>query len=147
MLHVNAQSGAGGVDPRGHFWIRYPSGVEFGGQIVCLTVTLNQAGLTGHIEKVKTANPGLGFVSGNYLNIEVADNGPPPGTGAPAPDLVNFHPGQPGQPSSCPVDSPDLPLSQGNYVVHDKPVTDLAGMLGLDQFIAQIESAANDPYG
>jgi hypothetical protein len=39
MVHVNAQSDTDGINPRGHFWIRYPKGgAEFGGHIVCLTV-------------------------------------------------------------------------------------------------------------
>jgi hypothetical protein len=37
-----------------------------------------------------------------------------------------------------------VPVSQGNYVVHDHPVADL---LGLSQLLAQFESAADDPYG
>jgi hypothetical protein len=138
MLHVNAQSDAGGVSPRGHFWIRYPNGVEFGGRVVCLTVVANQAGLTGRIERVKTASPAQGFVLGNYVNIRLTDNGSP-GTL----DLVNFDPGTAAQPATCPAGG-DLPISQGNYVVHDQPVLDL---LGLDQLLAQFEAAANDPYG
>jgi hypothetical protein len=38
----------------------------------------------------------------------------------------------------------DLPITQGNYVVHDQPVADL---LGLSLLLAQFESEANDPYG
>jgi hypothetical protein len=138
MVHVNAQSDAGGVNARGHFWIRYPSGVEFGGHVVCLTVVGNQAGLTGHIEMVKTANPDLGFVAGNFVNIELMDNGSP-GTL----DVLNFHPGTGSPTATCPLGAPNLPISQGNYVVHDRPVLDL---LGLNQLIAQFEAAANDPY-
>ena len=137
MVHVNAQSDAGGADPRGHFWIRYPNGVEFGGRVVCLTVGVNQAGLTGHIEKAKTASPTQGFVPGNFVNLRLTDNGSP-GTL----DLVNFDEGTPTQPTCFP--GGDLPISQGNYIVHDEPVLDL---LGLDQLLAQFESAANDPYG
>jgi len=40
-----------------------------------------------------------------------------------------------------------LAISQGNYVVHDQPVTDPLQLDLLNQFLAQIESAANDPYG
>src|SRR5687767_10418850 len=64
MVHVNAQSREGGVNPRGHFWIRYPSGVEFGGDVVCLTVIANSATLTGRIDRVKVPNALLGFVAG-----------------------------------------------------------------------------------
>src|SRR5436190_16849273 len=39
MVHVNAQSNAGGGNARGHFWIRYPApGADFGGHVVCLNV-------------------------------------------------------------------------------------------------------------
>lgn len=139
MVHVNAQSQAGGVDPRGHFWIRYPNGgVEFGGRVVCLNVAGNLAGLIGHIERVKVAGPASGFVLGNYLKIRITDAGSPGTT-----DLVNFDPGTPANPGPPCPGAGDLVMSQGNYVVHDQPVLDL---LGLDQLIAQFEAAANDPY-
>ena len=74
--------------PRGHFWIRYPNGGgEFGGRL-CLNVVGNQAGLTGHIERVEVARPCRDSLAGNFMNIEITDNGSP-GTL----DLVNFHPG------------------------------------------------------
>ena len=139
MLHVNAQSQAGGFDPRGHFWIRYPNGGgEFGGTVVCLNVVGNAAGLTGHIERVKVARPQSGFELNRFLNIQITDNGSP-GTL----DLVNFSPGQPTNPGSCPIGA-NLPISQGNYVVHDEPVLDLPA---LNLLIAQFEAAAQDPYG
>jgi len=137
MVHVNAQSGDGGVDPRGHFWIRYPSGVEFGGRIVCLDVTGNVAGLTGRIDQVKTGNPAAGFIEGNFMRIRITDMGSP-GTL----DLVNFDPGTP-FPTGC-SGAGDMAISQGNYVVHDKPVLSIAV---LEQLLAQFEDAADDPYG
>jgi hypothetical protein len=138
MLHVNAQSGADGVNPRGHFWIRYPSGVEFGGHIVCLNVFGNMAGMTGHIEMVKVADETLGFVEGNYLTIRITDMGSP-GTL----DQVNFDKGT-STPSSCLGLHGDIPISQGNFVVHDEPVVDLAA---LNTLLAEFEAAAGDPYG
>jgi hypothetical protein len=138
MLHVNAQSGAGGVSPRGHFWIRYPSGVEFGGSIVCLNVTATNAALTGRIDRVKVANPSLGFVLGNFVPIRITDNGSP-GTL----DLVNFDRGVDVQPEGC-TGAGDIPISQGNYIVHDEPVLDLSA---LNLLLAQFEAEANDPYG
>ena len=139
MVHVNAQSGAAGVNARGHFWIRYPNGGgEFGGPVVCLNVVGNQAGLTGHIERVKVARPLSGFVLGNFLNIQITDNGSP-GTL----DLVNFSPGASTNPGKCPVGA-NLPISQGNYVVHDEPVLELSA---LNLLLAQFETAADDPYG
>ena len=142
MVHVNAQSGDAGANPRGHFWIRYPNGgADFGGHVVCLTVLGNSAGLTGHIERVNTANPGLGFVLGNYLTIRLTDNGSPG-----ALDMVNFDPGTATQPPGC-AGVGDLMISQGNYVVHNRPLTDPLELDLLNQFLAQIELGANDPYG
>jgi Desulfoferrodoxin, N-terminal domain len=137
MVHVNAQSDPGGLNPRGHFWIRYPSGAEFGGRVVCLSTAANTAGLTGHIEMVKVAGPSQGFVEGNYLTIRVTDMGEP-GTA----DLVNFDPGTPTPPVSC-AGVGDLPISQGNYVVHD----DLVDLSAFNLLVSQFEAAAGDPYG
>jgi hypothetical protein len=137
MVHVNAQSDQGGGNPRGHFWIRYPSGVEFGGRVVCLTAVANNAGLTGRIEVVKVANPAAGFVEGNYLRVRITDFGEP-GTA----DLVNFDPGSPTLSGSC-AGVGDLPISQGNYIVHD----DLLDLSAFDLLLGQFEAAADDPYG
>jgi hypothetical protein len=137
MVHVNAQSDEGGVNPKGHFWIRYPTGVEFGGRVVCLSSTANTAGLTGRIDLLKVANPLLGFVEGNFLRIRITDNGEP-GTL----DLVNFDPGSPTPPGSC-AGVGDLPVSQGNYIVHDN----LLDLSGLDLLLGEFEAAAGDPYG
>jgi hypothetical protein len=141
MVHVNAQSGAGGVDPRGHFWIRYPNGgAEFGGAVVCMHVVVNSAALIGRIDQVMvpSTNPMQGFTMNNFVQIRITDNGSP-GTA----DLVNFDPGTPGNPGTC-GGVGDIPISQGNYVVHDQPVVDLSA---LDLLLAQFEAAANDPYG
>jgi hypothetical protein len=138
MVHVNAQSEQGGVSPRGHFWIRYPIGVEFGGRVQCLTVLANGAGLTGRIEKVKVANPALGFVAGNFVNVRLTDNGSP-GTL----DLVNFDPGTPVPTVGCRF-AGDLSTQQGNFVVHDSPVLDLPALTAL---LMGFEADAGDPYG
>jgi hypothetical protein len=139
MLHVNAKSSYGGADPRGHFWIRYANGGgEFGGDVVCLTVAGNLAWLEGEIERVKTPRMTGNFVVGNYVNIRLADNGSP-GTL----DLANFDAGT-DLPRGCtPEMVADLLITQGNYVVHDRPVS----LLGLDLLLAQFEAAADDPYG
>jgi hypothetical protein len=140
MLHVNAQSNAGGGNVRGHFWIRYANGGgEFGGPIVCLNVLGQAATLYGQIERVKTPRPT--FTVGNYVPIRLLDGGEP-GT---AFDMVNFDPGQPAAPNNqCTQNIGYVPISQGNYVVHDRPVADL---LGLNLLLAQFEQAADDPYG
>jgi hypothetical protein len=138
MVHVNAQSLDGGVDPRGHFWIRYPNdGGEFGGPVVCLNVALNVATVIGHIERVKVARESAGFVFGNYIRIRITDAGSPGTT-----DMVNFEAGQP-VPDPC-FGAGDRAISQGNYIVHDEPVVDLSA---LNLLLAQFEAEANDPYG
>jgi hypothetical protein len=155
MLHVNAQSDAMGVNPRGHFWIRYPAnsangGAEFGGAIVCLNVAGKSAGLTGRIDQVNVPSTDLsqGFVLGNLVQIRITDDGSP-GTAADLvnSDMVNFDKGvPPPDPPAKPVcgGMGDIPISQGNFVVHDQPVVDLTA---LDLLLAQFEAAADDPYG
>ena len=138
MVHVNAQSQQGGVSPQGHFWIRYPNGVEFGGRVVCLAVAFNSSGLTGRIEKVKVPKPTLGFTQGSFVNLRVTDNGSP-GTA----DLVNFDPGTAVQPAGCPMFG-DVNTQQGNYVVHNNPLVDLSA---LNALLMGFEADAGDPYG
>jgi hypothetical protein len=140
MLHVNAQSNAGGTNVRGHFWIRYANGGgEFGGHIVCLNVLGQAARLYGLIETVKA--PRSTFTVGNYVPIRLLDGGEP-GTLV---DMANFDGGTPFAPDSqCTQNGGYVPISQGNYLVHDHPVADL---LGLSQLLAQFEQAADDPYG
>jgi hypothetical protein len=99
------------------------------------------AGMVGRIDNVVTPNFTLGFGAGNHLNIQVTDLGP----GNPAPDTVNFSPGDPNMPSCAPGNG--FPISQGNYVVQDHAITDPLQLDLLNQFLAQIEAAANDPYG
>lgn len=146
MVHVNAQSNFLGANARGHFWIRYPNGgADFGGLVRCLDVVGNEAGLVGQIEDVKTAGkPTLNVAVGNYIYISINDNGSP-GTA----DTVNFDPAVPSNSGFCPprFNTPDLVIGQGNYVVHDQPLTDPLQLDLLNQFLTQIEAAANDPYG
>jgi hypothetical protein len=137
MVHVNAQSQQGGIEPRGHFWIRYPSGVEFGGRVVCLSVAGNSAGLTGRIEKVKVPNPARGFTQGNFVNLRVTDMGSP-GTL----DLVNFDSGTAVRPAACPMFG-NLETQQGNYVVHSS----LVDLSLLNALLMGFEAEAGDPYG
>jgi hypothetical protein len=145
MIHVNAQSGPGGVDPRGHFWIRLQDGGgEFGGSVTCLNVAGMTAGLIGHIDMVKVlvANDKLNFTEGNSVYIRVTDMGSP-GTL----DLVNVDGGTSNPPASCPGADVCCNISQGNYVVHDQPILDLAALDELNLQIAQFESEAADPFG
>jgi hypothetical protein len=142
MLHVNAQSNFGGTNVRGHFWIRYANGGgEFGGPIVCLNVVGQFAYLYGRIDTVKT--PRKGFDLSSYVPIRLVDGGDPGTTF----DGANFDVGGPGVPPQCTQNGGYQNISQGNYVVHDQPLTDPLQLDLLNQFLAQSESAANDPYG
>jgi hypothetical protein len=59
--------------------------------------------------------------------------------------MANFDGGTPFAPDSqCTQNGGYVPISQGNYVVHDHPVADL---LGLSRLLTQFEQAADDPYG
>jgi hypothetical protein len=136
QVHVNAHRDKETGEVRGHFYIRYPSGVEFGGRVVCLTTALNFAGLTGRIDRVKMPNPALGFVQGNYVPIRITDNGEPG-----ALDLVNFDVGRPTQPADC-SGAGDLPLQQGNFIVHADPPLSILDTL--DLLIAEFEAAAGE---
>jgi hypothetical protein len=139
MLHVNAQSNFGGANVRGHFWIRYDNGGgEFGGPIVCLDVAGNAAAMYGRVDQIKT--PRAGIALGEGIPIRLLDMGSP-GTA----DMANFDilPTVPNSPA-CLQNPGYVPISQGNYVIHDQPVADL---LGLDQLLSQFEAAADDPYG
>jgi len=143
MLHVNAQSNFGGANVRGHFWIRYPDGGgDFGGPIVCLNVVGQTALLYGQVETIRT--PRAGFLLGDYVPIRLLDGGEP-GTLF---DVANFDPSTPSPPNGvCAQNGGYVPISQGNYVIHDRALTNPLDLDLLSQFLAQIESAANDPYG
>jgi hypothetical protein len=143
MIHVNAQSGPDGADPRGHFWIRLQNGGgEFGGTVTCLDVTGMSAGLVGQIDRAPIGNTSFNFTPGNFVYIRVTDMGSP-GTL----DRVNVDAGKSTAPPGCPGPDPCCSISQGNYVVHDQPIVDAAALNELNLQIAQFESEAADPYG
>ena len=146
MLHVNAQRDETG-EVRGHFYIRYPetetqTALDFRGEVVCLDVRLNFATIIGEIERRRPAlvPPETGpFAEGHFLEIRITDNGEP-GTL----DLVNFGGEMATQPS-CAVFTAqpgDLPISQGNYIVHDDPPLEL--LSALDLLLAEFEAAAGE---
>jgi hypothetical protein len=145
-VHVNAQRDPDTGASRGHFFIRYPTtapggGFDFRGRVVCLDVIGNFATMIGRIDATRgvAPNPLANFVVGNFLRIRITDNGEPG-----AADLVNFDPGQPTQPS-CDAVPGDLPISEGNYIVHEDPP--LAILNSLSLLLAHFESAADCPYG
>jgi hypothetical protein len=147
LVHVNATRDKEG-EVEGHFFVRYPTsdpggGFDMRGDVVCLTVVGNVAGLVNEIEQVKGTppRPGLGFEEGNRFTMEIADNGEP-GTL----DRVNFSggfdPGTQLPPSSCPGNPFGLPITEGNYIAHQDPPLGLFGVL--DLLIAEFEAAAGE---
>jgi hypothetical protein len=148
LVHVNAYRDKETGEVKGHFFVRYPTsdpggGFDMRGDVVCLTVVGNLAGLVNEIEQVKGTppRPGLGFEEGNRFTMEIIDNGEP-GTL----DMVNFSggfdPGTQPPPSSCPGSAPNLPITEGNYIVHQDPP--LALFDALDLLIAEFEAAAGE---
>ena len=112
-IHENATSGPMGEDPQGRFYFRAETSdgevVDVMGEVTCLNVVGNRAGIGGMITK---ANPVLG--GGNGVLITVEDNGEP-GTGL---DEVGVIPTQTPPTVLCPPNV-TAPVTQGNYVVHD----------------------------
>ena len=137
MLHVNAQSGASGVSPRGHL-----DQVSEWGRVRRVDCVLerdrNERGAYRSNRSRQGRQSGSRIRLGNFVPIRITDNGSP-GTL----DLVNFDRGVDVQPQGC-SGAGDIPISQGNYVVHDEPVLDLSA---LNLMLAQFEAEANDPYG
>jgi hypothetical protein len=88
--------------------------------------------------------PRAGFPLGSYVPIRLVDGGSP-GTLL---DMANFDVGTTSALNGvCAQNSGYVPISQGNYVIHDQPLTNPLDLDLLNQFLVQVESAANDPYG
>jgi hypothetical protein len=148
MLHVNADRDAVTGEVHGHWFVRYPTtttpgGFEMRGRVVCLdTTVVGHAGLVGQIERVKEPESSTfgalrGFVENNFVYIRVRDLGEP-GTL----DGANFDTGTPTQPFGCPPGTDELPLSQGNYIVHSDPPLEILSFLEL--LLAEFEAAAGE---
>ena len=119
QIHLDAQSGGGGVDPRGHFWERLtgtPVGdISVAGDLVCLTVTGNIATARGVITE---SNNTLVPVGAGAL-YRVVDNGAGPKD--PPDEVEGVLQPPPGPNPSCPpVPLLTHPISDGNFVVKDR---------------------------
>jgi hypothetical protein len=118
FLHVDAHSGPAGEDPRGHFILRRSGGapslpqLDIHGDITCLNVVGNTAGMNGVITKSETPS----LPPGTQLYISIVDNGE--GNKNP-PDTFGLNTAIPL--FACPPGSPATvqPVEQGNYVVKD----------------------------
>jgi hypothetical protein len=112
-VHVNAQSGPSGEDPRGHFSYQAvdPSlDFEISGRVTCLNVVGNRAVVGGVVER--SNDPSFPAGEGVLIFIVDDDKGAGDGFFAVATDT----------PETCPPPppfEPPFPTNQGNWVVHD----------------------------
>jgi hypothetical protein len=114
---ISAHSGPSGEDPRGNVTVTQQGvGLSTHGKVQCLIVAGNRGVLTWIVER------GPDLAEGTTVVTEVVDNGNPDGSGPPdlirnsfAPFVVPV-PTRPG--CFLPVLAP-VPVTKGNYVVHD----------------------------
>jgi hypothetical protein len=145
MVHVNADRDPVTGEVHGHWFIRYPTtttpgGFDMRGPVVCLSTTVGHAGLVGEIERVNGSESfgGLrGFVEENFVYIRIRDLGEPGLF-----DGANFDGGTSNRPAGCPPGVDELPLSQGNYIVHSDPPLEILSVL--DLLLAEFEAAAGE---
>jgi hypothetical protein len=106
----SAESGPNGEDPRG--FLRLSGFYDFEATVTCLNVAGNRAVIGYRIVTGSTA--GQGF------QVEIADNGPTPPSGAPT-DAVISYTELPAPPTVCPDPSllPGGTLTSGDFVVTD----------------------------
>lgn len=140
-LHVNANNDPATGAARGHFFIRYSvPPIDIRGDAVCVDTAVTIGTVIGQVESI-TANPANyppGFPGVNdFVRIRITDAGEP-GTL----DEANWDPLS-AQPATCPAQAGDLPISQGNYIVHDGFVP-LELLPALDLLLNDIEAAAGD---
>ncbi len=107
--HVNAKSGPLGESPRGHFFIHSGGTVDIRGDVTCLRVIGNRAGVGGVVRRsnAPTIPPGTVYV------LTVIDNG----EGQAVPDQIS--PDRGTSPNECPPRMAGLPITHGNFVVHN----------------------------
>lgn len=115
-VHVNAKSGPAGENASGDFWVSVETAdlgtVSLRGRIHCLTVDGNHAAARGTVER-STAPP---VPVGTDYQIQVTDN---KSSGFPDTN-INFFGFDPGD-TDCPIIPFDeVPLTNGNFVVHDR---------------------------
>jgi hypothetical protein len=112
QLHVNAQSGPSGEDPRGHFFFtrsNFGTNVfDFSGRVTCVNVSGNLAAVGGVVTKSETPSAPEG--SGILINIE--DRGPH--AGDPASVFQRSVP-----PTNCEFIGFTVDSQKGNFEVHD----------------------------
>jgi hypothetical protein len=142
QLHVNANNDPATGAARGHFFIRYSvPPIDIRGDAVCVDTLATTGTVIGQVESV-TANPAdipPGFPGVNdFVRIRITDFGAP-GTL----DKANWDAIGSAQPATCPAQIGDLPISQGNYIVHDGFVP-LELLPALDLLLSDIEAAAGD---
>lgn len=115
MMHVSAQSGPSGENPKGHFFVKReaPSELRVRGEVTCLKVVGNQAVVGGRIERGQM--PDAVFPIGGGVLFQFDDSG----EARLIPDRMQGSPTS--TPTVCPnpIPAARLPVQQGNFVVHD----------------------------
>jgi hypothetical protein len=140
QLHVNANHDPATGAVRGHFYIRYTNPpIDIRGDAVCVDTLGTIGTVIGQVDRL-TANPDVvpPVSMNDFVRIRITDFGEP-GTL----DKANWDPLGSQQPSDCPAAAGDLPVSQGNYIVHDG-VVPLDLLPALDLLLGNIEAAAGD---
>lgn len=135
LIHVNAWRDPETGRIKGHFFIQYPPPLTtaISGRVSCLNVVGNGAAAVGQVERSQGTAP-FAVPVGTSVQVRVLDNGEP-GTL----DMANW------DLSSACFGVGDLPISEGNYIVHADPPLALLG--SLDSLLAGFEAAAGDcPY-
>lgn len=126
LVEVDAISGPDGRDAAGTFFTayspldRFNPGLEVRGRVVCLAVVGNRATVGAVVEETRNAPPDRPFAPGSGIALIVTDNGDP---GPDQDTMLTYFPAEP--PSDCAVpwpgqNAPEIPLSEGNFVVHDE---------------------------
>jgi hypothetical protein len=110
QVQINTLADASGANPRGHLTARIKAlGVMDRARVTCLSVLGNRA--TIGTEIVKSNNPAL---EGQGQLWSVVDNGQTGGT-----DRIAGFPITPTPPIVCPPLFFNVPVTSGNYVIHD----------------------------
>jgi hypothetical protein len=132
LIHVNAERDPDTEQVRGHFFVKYPPPFDtsFGGSVTCLNVVANGAAAVGTVERSQGTSP-FAVPVGTSVQVRVLDMGEP-GTL----DEANW------DTSSACSGVGDLPISDGNYIVHADPPLELLPIL--DELLADFEAAAGE---
>ena len=134
LIHVNADRDPDTGQVRGHFFVKYPPpfDLSFRGSVTCLNVVATGAAAVGTVERSQGTSPPIAVPVGTSVRVRVLDLGEPGML-----DMANWDVNN----SAC-SGVGDLPISEGNYIVHSDPPLELLPIL--DQLLAEFEAAAGE---